>query len=72
MDDNKDKQEDLEVMFQKLELLIMELEGDQTSLENSFRLYNEGMNMIKKSTETIDMIEKKVQLIDQNGVIHEL
>ncbi len=61
----------LEVMFEELESVIAQLESSDISLEQSFTLYNRGMERIRKCNETIDVIEKKVQVIDQNGVGHE-
>lgn len=63
---------DLEMMFQELEHMITELESEDISLEQSFTLYNRGMKAIQKCNDTIDGIEKKVQMIDQNGAYHEL
>ncbi|MFI3171611.1 MAG: exodeoxyribonuclease VII small subunit [Eubacteriales bacterium] len=71
MDNNHREPESLEVMFQQLEGLLAELESEEVSLEKSFSLYNQGMQTIKKCSETIDTIEKKVQIIDQNGEFHE-
>lgn len=61
----------LEVMFEELESVIAQLESSDISLEQSFTLYNRGMERIRKCNETIDVIEKKVQVIDQNGACHE-
>lgn len=83
MEDKKDKQEqavtsmkdenpkNLEEMFQDLEHVITVLEGEDVSLEQSFRLYHKGMEMIRICNESIETIEKKVQVIDQNGEYHE-
>lgn len=72
MEENKKEPVELEVMFQELETLIAELGSDDVSLEKSFSLYHKGMEAIKKCNETIDGIEKQVQVIDQNGEYHEL
>lgn len=69
---NKQESEDLEMMFRKLDEVITELESDEISLEQSFVLYNQGIEAIKKCNDTIDGIEKKVQMIDKNGEYHEL
>ncbi len=61
----------LEDMFEQLDALVEKLEKDSVSLEESFQLYNQGMEMIKNCNASIDAIEKKVQLIDQNGALHE-
>ncbi len=71
MENKEQETVDLEMMFQKLEDMIHELESEEISLEQSFSLYHKGMEAIQKCNDTIDGIEKKVQLIDQNGVYHE-
>ena len=45
-------------------------EGDVT-LEHSFDLYNKGMTLLKKCNETIDEVEKKVLVLDEDGETHE-
>lgn len=71
MENSKKQPDELEVMFEQLEHVIAQLESSDVSLEESFALYNSGMETIKKCNATIDVIEKKVQAIDQNGEIHE-
>lgn len=66
-----DNTKNLEAMFQDLEHVITALEGDEVTLEQSFRLYHEGMEMIRICNQSIETIEKKVQVIDQNGEYHE-
>ncbi len=61
----------LEDLFESLEDVITQLEGDEITLEESFALYEKGMKMICKCNESIETIEKKVQVINQNGECHE-
>ena len=42
-----DKDFKLEEAFEKLDTIIEELEKPDTSLENSFALYQEGMKLLK-------------------------
>lgn len=62
----------LNTMFEKLEEVITNLEGNDTSLEESFALYSQGMEMVKECSKTIDDIEKKVMVIDRMGDLQEL
>ena len=50
---------------------VARLEGEEITLEESFQLYQKGMNMLKQCNETIDTVEKKVQILDENGDAHE-
>lgn len=61
----------LEVMFASLEEVIQKMEQDEISLEESFSLYQSGMELLKKCNEKIDTVEKKVQILDENGECHE-
>lgn len=65
------QQESLEELFQKLEEIAGCLEGENVNLEDSFRLYNEGMQLLKKCNDTIDKVEKKVLILDEEGETHE-
>ena len=61
----------LEVMFASLEEVIQKMERDEISLEESFSLYQSGMELLKKCNDKIDAVEKKVQILDENGECHE-
>ena len=37
------------------------------SLEESFRLYEQGMKLVKYCNETIDTVEKKVRMLSAEG-----
>ena len=61
----------LEELFDNLQEVVDQLENEDVSLEESFRLYNEGKILLKKCNETIDTVEKKVLVLDENGETHE-
>ena len=61
----------LEELFGKLEAVVSRLEGEDIALEESFRLYNDGMNLLRKCNDTIDTVEKKVLILDEEGGTHE-
>lgn len=66
-----DKKENLEEMFQDLEKVIKDMENSDVTLEQSFDLYNRGMNILKECSRTIDEVEKKVLVLDEDGETHE-
>ena len=66
-----DKKENLEEMFQDLEKVIKDMENSDVTLEQSFDLYNRGMNILKECSRTIDEVEKKVLVLDEDGATHE-
>lgn len=71
MDMQKEQTPSLEELFDELETVVNRMENEEISLEESFRLYNEGMVLLKKCSEAIDTVEKKVLVLDENGETHE-
>lgn len=71
MEENKEKKEKLEDMFGQLETVIQDMEKEDVSLEDSFELYNRGMNLLKRCNKAIDEVEKKVLVLDEDGKTHE-
>ena len=61
------KKENLEEMFKDLEELIGQMENEEITLEQTFDLYNNGMELLKKCNLSIDEVEKKVLVLDENG-----
>lgn len=57
----------LEEAFLKLEETIADLEREGITLEQSFKEYQKGMELLKKCNETIDKVEKKVLVLNENG-----
>ena len=53
------------------EQTIKEMEDGEISLEESFRLYHQGMDMLKACNSKIDKVEKKMLLLDEEGEEHE-
>ena len=62
----------LEDALGKLEETIAKLQSEEVSLEESFNLYKEGMDYVKLCSETIDQVEKKVLMLNQEGKLDEL
>lgn len=61
------KKENLEEMFKDLEELIGKMENEEITLEQTFDLYNNGMELLKKCNLSIAEVEKKVLVLDENG-----
>ena len=66
-----EERQSLEEMFAQLEGVIAEMEKDGISLEDSFDLYNKGMGLLKECSKSIDEVEKKVLILDEDGETHE-
>lgn len=57
----------IEEMFAKLEETVSELEKEDVTLEQSFKLYEEGMKLVAACDKEIDMVEKKVLELNAGG-----
>lgn len=66
-----EKKENLEEMFDRLNQVIGTLEGEDVSLEEAFGLYDQGMKLIRRCNQTINEVEKKILVLDENGEKHE-
>ena len=58
------KKMSLEECFEGLDDIIVDFQSGELSLEDSFKKYEEGMKLIKKCTETIDKVEKKLIVVE--------
>lgn len=71
-DKERDEQElPLEEAFAQIEEVIAHLETEEITLEESFREYNRGMQLLQHCNNTIDRVEKKVLQINENGGLDE-
>lgn len=65
------KEQSLEQIFGQLDELVQKLENEEVSLEESFQLYHEGMDLLKVCNDKIEAVEKKMMVLDENGEEHE-
>ena len=62
----------LEQILEQLDETIEALQSGEVSLEESFELYKKGMDYVKLCNETIEQVEKKVLMLNQEGTLDEL
>jgi exodeoxyribonuclease VII small subunit len=62
----------LEEALTKLEETVNQLQEEEITLEESFLLYKQGMDYVKLCNETIDKVEKKVLMLNQEGNLEKL
>lgn len=72
MGKKKENAVSLEEALTKLEETVNKLQEDNISLEDSFLLYKQGMDYVKLCSETIDQVEKKVLMLNQEGNLEKL
>ena len=58
-------------VFQDLDVIAEKLESSDTSLEDSFRLYKKGMELLKYCSGKLDTVEKKMLQMDEDGTLRE-
>ena len=61
----------VEESFQKLDRMAEMLESDGIGLEESFKLYEEGMKLLKDLHERIEDYEKKMLVLTPDGNVEE-
>ena len=66
-----EKEKTLEDTFRTLEEILSELEDKELPLEDSFLRYQEGMQLQKRCRDKIDLVEKKVLVLSEEGKLEE-
>lgn len=61
----------IEESFRELDRLVQTMESGNTSLEESFQLYAKGMQLLKSCNDKIDLVEKKMLQISEDGKLIE-
>lgn len=61
----------IEESLKELDSIVERLESREISLEDSFVLYQQGMELLKKCNGRIDAVEKKMLKINEDGELSE-
>lgn len=65
------KEKTIEESFAILDEIAEKLEDAEITLEDSFRIYKEGMELLKSCSEKIDAVEKKMLQMNEDGTVSE-
>ena len=57
----------IEEAFAMLDRILARMDEEGVTLEEAFKCYEQGMKLIKYCNETIDAVEKKVQVLSAEG-----
>ena len=71
-DSGNEKELKLEEALDRIDALLNQMGDKDVSLEETFRLYQEGMRLLKNCSEQIDRVEKQMIQIDEEGQNHEI
>lgn len=67
-----EKQEiSLEQAFAEIETIIQQMEQSDMALDESFKLYESGVEKLKICTRLLGTVEKKMQMIRENGTLED-
>ncbi|MDO4322610.1 MAG: exodeoxyribonuclease VII small subunit [Lachnospiraceae bacterium] len=67
----KEEELTLEEAFTRLDEMLERLEDRELPLEESFQLYQQGMELLKHCNEKIDTVEKKILIMNGDGGLDE-
>mgnify|MGYP002510308656 CR=1 FL=1 len=68
---SEEKELNLEENFSRLDQLVELLESEDISLEEAFKAYSQGMELVKRCNERIDRVEKQVLKLGSGGQLEE-
>lgn len=68
----KNEMPSLEETFKQLEEIINQMEGQEVSLDESFQLYQQGVDKLKTCSNLLDRVEKKLMVLNAEGELEEL
>ena len=69
--DNKNEKTGLEERFSMIEDILGKMEDEDVTLDQSFDLYNQGIEHIKAANAYLDRIEKSMLVINEDGELEE-
>lgn len=61
----------VEESFARLDEMVKALESENSTIEDSFRIYQDGMALLRKLGEKLDGYEKKMQQLTEDGVLED-
>ena len=68
----REEEKTIEEAFKELDVLALKLEDRETSLEESFLFYKQGMELLKYCSEKLDTVEKKMLQMNDDVTLSEL
>lgn len=69
IEENQEKS--LEEAFTELDQMLERLSDRDTALEESFQVYAEGTKLLRYCNEKLDLVEKKMLMLSEEGTLDE-
>ena len=57
----------IEACFERLDQILDKMEEEGTGLEDAFRLYEEGLGLVRHAESGIDRVEKKIRILQEEA-----
>ena len=65
--ENKNKKAlSIEENLEKIEQVLEQMESEETGLEETFRLYEQGLKLIKDTESGINKVEKQLKILNED------
>lgn len=64
---NQETELTIEQTFEKLEKILLMLEREEGSLEDSFHCFEQGMKLVRQCSSQIDQVEKQIFVLSEDG-----
>ena len=65
----QDGEQSIEASLEEIQKLLDEMGRDGVTLEESFACYEKGIRLLRQVNERIDRVEKKVQMLTEDGTL---
>lgn len=69
--ENRNQEMTMEEVLKELDGIVERLESREISLEDSFALYQKGMELLRQCGSKIDTVEKKMLKLNEDGELSE-
>ena len=63
---------DIESTLKQLEKIVTQMEDEKLNLEDSLKSYEKGVSLVKEAQESLNKIEKKIQILSENNELDDL
>jgi exodeoxyribonuclease VII small subunit len=67
-----EKKIDIESTLKRLEKIVAQMEEENLNLEDSLKSYEKGVSLVKEAQESLNKIEKKIQILSENNELDDL
>ena len=61
----------IESTLKQLEKIVTQMEDENLNLEDSLKSYEKGVILVKEAQESLNKIEKKIQILSENNQLND-